>query len=105
MSESRVTQILIFHPDCGERPLPRPRLTWAERTADRQRAINLELERVQVEELATVREIVLGTNNFVYAVVDYPATQPEEKAESKRPLGYLEMHHQAHMEKEKRERA
>lgn len=75
LSEPTVTQILIFHPDCGERPLPRTKQTWAERTADRQRAINLELERVQIDELGTIREIVLGTNNFVYAVVDYPASE------------------------------
>jgi hypothetical protein len=72
MSES-ITQIVIFHPETGT--LPPPTRNVAERNADRQRHINLELERIQVDENGTVRDIVLGTNNFVYAVIDYPADE------------------------------
>lgn len=75
MSEPTITQIVIFHPEIGTSPAPRPSRNKYERAADRQRHINLELERIQVDDNGIVREIVLGTNNFVYAVIDYPADE------------------------------
>jgi len=68
---SVITQVLIFHPDCGRNA--NEVRNHDEFTADRQRHINLKLEEVQLDGDGKVREIVLGTNNFVYAVIDYPA--------------------------------
>jgi hypothetical protein len=70
-----ITQITIFHPDAGRTSAPGRTRDANEVTADRQRAINLELERIQVDDNGVVRSIVLGTNNFVYAVIDYPASE------------------------------
>jgi hypothetical protein len=75
MSESVITQIVIFHPDAGRTSAPSATRDVNEYTADRQRYINLELERIQVDDNGVVRSIVLGTNNFVYAVIDYPADE------------------------------
>ena len=73
LSEPGLIQVLIFHPNHGKQPKapPFPQTPWDEETANRQRAINLELERVQ-NDGAIVKDIVLGTNNFVYAVIEYP---------------------------------
>jgi hypothetical protein len=69
---SFITQIVIFHPDAYRVNKAAREL---DRAADRQRGINLELERIQVDDNGVVRSIVLGTNNFVYAVIDYPADE------------------------------
>jgi hypothetical protein len=56
-----IVQVLIYAP-CQDR----------ETLDDRQRRINLDLEHEQVSNNGTVRDIVVGTNNFLYAVMEYP---------------------------------
>jgi hypothetical protein len=58
---SGIVQILIFEPG-GHK----------ESTEERQRRINLAIEQQQVNNDFTVRDVVLGTNNYVYIVGTYP---------------------------------
>jgi hypothetical protein len=82
MSES-ITQIVIFHPGVPAGGLPKRTRGGLEQTADRQQHINQELERIQIEDNGVVRQVVLGTNNFVYAVIDYPVDDMSESNRNK----------------------
>jgi hypothetical protein len=86
MSGPKITQIVIFHPDVGQSTAPQHRARDKdEQTADRQRYINLELERIQVDEKGEVLMLVVGTNNYVYALIDYPVEESEPKLKKADP--------------------